>query len=47
MMTAPAKLEAVIEFVTTASREKVGFEHVETLGKETAVLRHKGTSPNL
>ena len=32
VMTAPARLEAMIASLTTATIEKVGSEHVETLG---------------
>ena len=34
-MTASARPEAVIVTLTTATREKVGLEQVEKLGKET------------
>ena len=34
VMTAPAKLDAVIASLTTATKEKVSSEHVETLGKD-------------
>ena len=34
VMTAPARLEAVIASLTTATKEKVGSEHVETMEKE-------------
>ena len=37
-MTAPARLEVVIASLTTATREKVGLEQVETLGKEPESL---------
>ena len=36
VMTAPARLEAVTATLATATKEKVGSEHVETLVKEPA-----------
>ena len=34
VITAPAKLDAAIASLTTATKEKVSSEHVETLGKQ-------------
>ena len=33
-MTAPARLEELIASLATATKEEIGLEHVETLGKE-------------
>ena len=38
VMTASARPEVEIATLTTATREKVGSEHVETLGKERRIL---------